>query len=66
MIEIKDNSLQIAAAIDRINQAASNPGPLMGIIAEIMFDEVEENFAQEGIVGTFEPLRQHDPMIIRQ
>lgn len=48
MIELKDNSPQIAAAMERLARATEHTAPLMGVIAGIMHDEVEENFAQQG------------------
>lgn len=48
MIDLRDNSAAIAAAMDRLARAADNRAPLMRAIAGVMHDEVEENFAQEG------------------
>lgn len=48
MIDLRDNSPAIAAAMQRVATAAANAAPLMRDIADIMHDEVEENFAQQG------------------
>jgi phage virion morphogenesis protein len=48
VIELRDNSPELAAALGRVAAAAENAGPLMRVIAGIMHDEVEENFAQQG------------------
>lgn len=48
MIEIRENSPQIAEALARLGRSAANLAPVMRVIAGIMHDEVEENFAQQG------------------
>jgi len=48
MIEIKIDSNQVTSTLQRLAKAASNLSPVMGVIAGIMHDAVEENFAKGG------------------
>lgn len=48
MIEIRENSAQIAAALGRLAQSAANLTPVMQAIAGVMHRAVEKNFAAEG------------------
>ncbi len=48
MFVITENSRQVIQALTMLNSAIDDAAPVMGIIAGIMHDEVEENFAQEG------------------
>lgn len=48
LIEIKDNSHQVLAALDGVQRRAGDLTPIMKVIAGIMGDAVEENFEQQG------------------
>lgn len=48
MIEISIDIKQLDSLFDRLKKAAAHPAPLMRQIADVMWDAVEENFAQEG------------------
>lgn len=48
MFVIRETSHLVVQALDRLNRSIDDAAPVMGVIAGIMHDEVEENFAQEG------------------
>lgn len=48
MFEVEIDTRNLQSVFDRLARAAANPAPLMRDIADIMWDAVEENFAQEG------------------
>jgi len=47
MIEIAIQTEQLEATVERLMTAVANASPVMGEIAHIMWDAVEENFRQE-------------------